>query len=64
MQNHYRVGPVYRAGLVVCGGMCAGLGIAALVASAMIEKCSPRECPPVFRLRPLLHWDSCFVDSL
>jgi len=35
MQNHYRVGPVYRAGLIVCGGMCAGLGIAALVASAM-----------------------------
>src|ERR1039458_3270449 len=35
MQNHYRVGPVYRAGLIVCRGMCAGLGIVALVASAM-----------------------------
>ena len=35
MQNHYRVGPVYHAGLIVCGGMCAGLGLAVLVASAL-----------------------------
>lgn len=32
MQNEYRVGPVYRAGLIVSGGMCAGLGVAILVA--------------------------------
>ncbi len=32
MQNKYRVGPVYRSGLIVSGGMCAGLGIAILVA--------------------------------
>jgi hypothetical protein len=32
MPNEYRVGPVYRAGLIVSGGMCAGLGLAILVA--------------------------------
>src|ERR1017187_10184365 len=32
MRNEYRAGPVYRAGLIVSGGMCAGLGIATLVA--------------------------------
>jgi hypothetical protein len=32
MPNEYRAGPVYRAGLIVSGGMCAGLGIAILVA--------------------------------
>jgi hypothetical protein len=32
MQNEYRAGPVYRAGLIVSGGMCAGLGIAILTA--------------------------------
>jgi len=30
--NEYRAGPVYRGGLIVSGGMCAGLGIAILVA--------------------------------
>jgi hypothetical protein len=35
MRNEYKVGPVYRAGLIVCGGMCAGMGIAALAATAM-----------------------------
>src|ERR1035438_599300 len=35
MQNEYRAGPVYRAGLIVSGGMCAGLGIATLVALAL-----------------------------
>jgi hypothetical protein len=35
MRNRYKVGPFYRAGLIVCGGMCAGLGIAVLVASAI-----------------------------
>jgi hypothetical protein len=33
--NEYRAGPVYRAGLIVSGGMCAGLGIAILVALAL-----------------------------
>ena len=32
MPNGYRAGPVYRGGLIVSGGMCAGLGIAILVA--------------------------------
>jgi len=32
MQNECRAGPVYRSGLIVSGGMCAGLGIAILVA--------------------------------
>ena len=32
MPNEYRAGPVYRGGLIVSGGMCAGLGIAILVA--------------------------------
>jgi hypothetical protein len=32
MRNQYRVGPVYRASLIVTGGMCAGLGIAILAA--------------------------------
>ena len=32
MHNEYRAGPVYRAGLIVSGGMCAGLGIAILAA--------------------------------
>jgi hypothetical protein len=35
MENQYRAGPVYRAGLIVSGGMCAGLGIAILVALAL-----------------------------
>ena len=35
MRNEYRVGPVHRAGLIVSGGMCAGLGIAILVALAL-----------------------------
>lgn len=35
MRNEYRVGPIYRAGLIVSGGMCAGLGIAILVALAL-----------------------------
>jgi hypothetical protein len=35
MRNEYRTGPVYRAGLIVSGGMCAGLGIAILVALAL-----------------------------
>jgi hypothetical protein len=35
MQTQYRMGPVYRAGLIVCGGMCAGLAMAVLVASAL-----------------------------
>lgn len=34
MRNEYRAGPVYRAGLIVSGGMCAGLAIAILVAMA------------------------------
>lgn len=34
MRSEYRVGPTYRAGLIVSGGMCAGLGIAILVALA------------------------------
>jgi hypothetical protein len=32
MLNEYRAGPVYRSGLIVSGGMCAGLGIAILAA--------------------------------
>ncbi len=32
MMNQYRVGPVFRAGLIVSGGLCAGLGIAILAA--------------------------------
>jgi hypothetical protein len=35
MRNEYRVGPVYRAGLIVSGGMCAGLGVATLIAQAL-----------------------------
>ncbi len=35
MRPEYRVGPVYRAGLLVSGGMCAGLAIATLVAGAL-----------------------------
>jgi hypothetical protein len=35
MRNQYRVGPVYRASLIVSGGMCAGLGIAILVALSL-----------------------------
>jgi hypothetical protein len=35
MRNQYRAGPIYRAGLIVSGGMCAGLGIAILVALAL-----------------------------
>ncbi len=35
MRNQYRVGPIYRASLIVSGGMCAGLGIAILVALAL-----------------------------
>ena len=35
MPNEYRVGPIYHAGLLVSGGMCAGLGIAILVAQAL-----------------------------
>ena len=35
MRNEYRAGPVYRAGLIVSGGMCAGLGIATLLALAL-----------------------------
>jgi hypothetical protein len=35
MRNEYRVGPIYHAGLIVSGGMCAGLGIAILVAQAL-----------------------------
>jgi hypothetical protein len=34
MRNEYRVGPVYRGGLIVTGGMCAGLGIAILLTLA------------------------------
>jgi hypothetical protein len=35
MKNEYRAGPVYRAGLIVTGGMCAGLGIAILTSLAL-----------------------------
>jgi phage tail protein X len=35
MRNEYRTGPIYRAGLIVSGGMCAGLGIAILVSQAL-----------------------------
>src|ERR1035441_2252252 len=35
MPNEYRVGPIYHSGLIVSGGMCAGLGIAILVAQAL-----------------------------
>ena len=35
MRNQYRVGPVYRASLIVSGGVCAGLGIAILAAPAL-----------------------------
>ena len=35
MRNEYRAGPIYHAGLIVSGGMCAGLGIAILVAMAL-----------------------------
>jgi hypothetical protein len=35
MKTQYKMGPVYRAGLIVCGGMCAGLAVAVLVASAL-----------------------------
>jgi hypothetical protein len=35
MGNEYLVGPMYRAGLIVSGGMCAGLGIAVLAARAL-----------------------------
>jgi hypothetical protein len=34
MRSEYRIGPMYRAGLIVSGGMCAGLGIASLAALA------------------------------
>ena len=34
MPNEYRAGPIYRAGLIVSGGMCAGLGISILAALA------------------------------
>jgi hypothetical protein len=34
MRNEFRAGPTYRAGLIVSGGMCAGLGIAILAARA------------------------------
>jgi len=35
MRSEYRVGPVFRSALVASGGMCAGLGIAALAALAL-----------------------------
>jgi hypothetical protein len=35
MRSEYQVGPVYRAGLIVSGSMCAGLGIAVLAALAL-----------------------------
>jgi len=35
MPNEYRTGPIYRAGLLVTGGMCAGLGIVVLLALAL-----------------------------
>jgi hypothetical protein len=35
MPNEYRAGPIYHAGLIVSGGMCAGLGIAILAVRAL-----------------------------
>lgn len=34
MRNEYRAGPIYHAGLIVTGGMCAGLGLSVLLALA------------------------------
>ena len=35
MRDEYRVGPIYRAGPLISGGMRAGLGVAILVAQAL-----------------------------
>src|ERR1035437_104886 len=45
MRNEYRAGPVYRAGLIVSGGMCAGLGIAILVSLAFHRAAEARLLP-------------------
>jgi hypothetical protein len=45
MRNEYRAGPIYRAGLIVSGGMCAGLGIAILVAMALHRAPDPHLLP-------------------
>ena len=45
MGNEYRAGPVYRAGLIVSGGMCAGLGIAILASSAFHRAAYDRLLP-------------------
>ena len=45
MRNEYRAGPIYRAGLIVSGGMCAGLGIAILVALALHRAAYARLLP-------------------
>ena len=45
MQIQYKMGPVYRAGLIVCGGMCAGLATAVLVASTLHREVFARGLP-------------------
>jgi len=45
MRNEYRAGPIYRTGLVVSGSMCAGLGMAVLVALAVHQAAYARLLP-------------------
>jgi hypothetical protein len=45
MRNEYRAGPIYRTGLIVSGSMCAGLGIAVLVALALHQEDYARVLP-------------------
>ncbi len=45
MRTEYRVGPVYRAGVIVSGGMCAGLGIAILVTMVLHRAVFTRVLP-------------------
>ena len=45
MRNEYRAGPVYREGLIVSGGMCAGLGIAILLSLLMHRAIFPSVLP-------------------
>jgi len=50
--TEYRAGPVYRGGLIVSGGMCAGLAIAILVAMVLHRQSTPGCCRPAFPLPP------------
>src|ERR1035438_4359737 len=53
MQNEYRVGPIYRAGLLVSGGMCAGLGIAILIAQSLHQIPDTRLLPASVATEPV-----------